>query len=685
MNLKRFLIPKSIAVYGGSWAVNVIEQLQKSNYSGQIWPVHPNRPDVGGIKCYTNTQSLPAVPDAAFIGVNRELTIQVIAELKSIGAGGAICFASGYRETSRDHQVKVSGMTDLQDQLVTAAGDMPILGPNCYGYLNYLDNVTLWPDQHGGHQVSTGVAIIAQSSNVAINMTMQQRGLSIAAMCTVGNQACVGLNELAEYFISDSRVSTLGLFIEGFADIPSFEIMAHKAREAGKNIVALKLGKSAQAQQATLSHTATLAGSATASSALLKRLGIVEVNSVSEFIETLKILDIVGPLAGSKISSISCSGGEASLMADAAVGSRLEFPDLTIEQCGKITSVLGTKVTLSNPLDYHTYVWGDIPAMTDCFTAVMEGDFDLNVFVLDIPRSDNCETQGHQCAIDAIIAAKKQTNAKVAVIASLPETMSEAKTSEFHRHGIVVLHGIETGLKPIEAAVSAGQFSTLKQPPSVWLQKASPRGTLKILTESSAKQQLAKFGLSIPQTKEISHKTYIEQAATAFVYPLVLKTLGIAHKSESGAVILGIDSDESLKAAIEKIPESNEGYLLEQMVNLALAEIIIGVSLDTSGMLLLTLGAGGILTELLNDSASLVMPVTRSEVKHAISSIKINSVLQGYRGSPAVNINTVVEAVMSVQNYVEANIDLIVELDINPLIVREHDSVAVDALIRKFI
>lgn len=204
------------------------------------------------------------------------------------------------------------------------------------------------------------------------------------------------------------------------------------------------------------------------------------------------------------------------------------------------------------------------------------------------------------------------------------------------------------------------------------------------MTESAAKQQLAKFGLSILQTKEINHKTYIEQAATAFVYSLVLKTLGIAHKSESGAVILGIDSNESLRAAIEKIPESNDGYLLKQMVNLALAKIIIGVSLDTSGMLLLTLGAGGILTELLNDSASLVMPVTRSEVKDAISSIKINSVLQGYRGSPAVNITTVVEAVMSVQNCVEANIDLIVELDINPLIVREHDSVAVDALIRKF-
>lgn len=683
-DLKRFLTPKSIAVYGGSWAVNVIRQLHKSKYSGEIWPVHPSRSEIEGVVCFPNTRSLPAVPDAAFIGINRERTIQVIEELSSIGAGGAICFASGYREASEEHQITFDGANDLQDQLVAAAGEMPVLGPNCYGYLNYLDNVTLWPDQHGGHPVDRGVAIIAQSSNVAINMTMQRRGLSVAALCTVGNQACVGLSELAEHFIADSRISTLGLFIEGFSDIPAFEAMAQKARAAGKSIVALKLGKSAKAQLSTLSHTATLAGGAAASSAFLKRLGIVEVGSVSEFIETLKILDVIGPLAGSKIASISCSGGEASLMADAALGSQLEFPDLNAEQCEKLTGVLGARVTLANPLDYHTYVWGNVPDMTECFAAVMEGDFDLNVFVLDMPRSDCCETQGHQCAIDAIIAAQQRTNAKVAVIASLPENMDEEKTAEFHRHGVVVLHGLESGLKPIEAAASAGRLSAFHQPLPVWLNTGTDGGSLITLTESAAKRQLAEFGLAVPQSKEIANKSDIEQAAKTLTYPLVLKALGSAHKSESGAVVLGIDSDASLRAAIKRIPECPDGYLLEQMIDDALVEIIVGVSRDTSGMLLLTLGAGGILTELLSDSTSLVMPVTRSDVESALGSIKINQILKGYRGAPAANRVALVDAVMSVQRYVEANKDSIAELDINPLIVRAQDAIAVDALIRKY-
>ena len=218
----------------------------------------------------------------------------------------------------------------------------------------------------------------------------------------------------------------------------------------------------------------------------------------------------------------------------------------------------------------------------------------------------------------------------------------------------------------------------------MWLQTNAPIGNLSTLTESKAKRLLSKFGLAVPQTKEIVNKGDIEKSAKMLTYPLVLKSLGLAHKSEFGAVILNIDSDISLRAAIEKVPVSPEGYLLEEMVDEMLVEIIIGVSRDTSGMLLLTMGAGGILTELLNDSSSLVMPVTRSDVKHALSKTKINQILQGYRGAAAANINSIVDAVMSVQKYVETNKDSIVELDINPLIVRERDAVAVDALVRQY-
>jgi acyl-CoA synthetase (NDP forming) len=681
--LKRFLKPKSIAVYGGAWAENVILQLQKSRYHGEIWAVHPTKTNLAGVACFTNTSDLPAAPDAAFIGVNRALTIDVVGELRDAKAGGVICFASGFSEADGDHQ---SVGDDLQKQLITAAGDMPLLGPNCYGYLNYLDNVTLWPDQHGGKTVSSGVAIIAQSSNVAINLTMQKRGLSLAYMFTVGNQACVGLNQLAEYAISDPRISTIGLFIEGFGDLAAFESMAINAKAAGKSVVALKLGKSVQAQKATMTHTATLAGGSAAAAAFLKRLGIVEVDSVACFIETLKLLDIVGPLAGPQISSVSCSGGEASLIADAAYGSIIEFPDLSSTQRADLLSLLGQKVTLANPLDYHTYVWGDVNAMSQCFASVMCGEFDLNVFVLDLPRSDLCAVEGHRCAIDAIIKAKQQTQAKVAVVTSLPENMDESITGEFHRAGVVVLHGLETGLKPIVAAVTAGEYQSrpLTSEPVYVLPSVARLATAssESLSEADAKAELARYGVLIPSTLVLKTKDQLNNIPSELQFPLVLKGLGLQHKSELGAVILGIDDMTTLTKAMKLIVDCPDGYLLEQMIDAAIAEVIVGVTRDDTGMLMLTLGAGGVLTELLSDSASILMPASEAEIDAALKGLKINTVLNGYRGRAAANRPALLKSILAIQAYTLEHAERIYELDVNPLIVREHDCYAVDALIR---
>ncbi|MEQ8741021.1 MAG: CoA-binding protein, partial [Hoeflea sp.] len=168
-DLSRLLRPRSIALFGGGWAVNVVAQLQKSGFDGQIWPVNPKRSDILGVPCIASIDDLPAAPDASFIGVNRDATVDVVRRLNAMGAGGATCFASGFRESESEG----TGGAGLQDELVAAAGSMPILGPNCYGLINYLDNVALWPDQHGGVPVESGVAIVAQSSNIAINMTMQ--------------------------------------------------------------------------------------------------------------------------------------------------------------------------------------------------------------------------------------------------------------------------------------------------------------------------------------------------------------------------------------------------------------------------------------------------------------------------------------------------------------------------------
>ena len=693
--LKRFLNPKSIAVFGGAWAVNVIEQLIKSNYQGNIWPVHPQRDNICGLPTYRSIDDLPGSPDAAFIGVNREATIDVVAELKARAAGGAICFASGFKESQINAEIATH---DLQARLIEVAGVMPILGPNCYGYLNYLDNVCLWPDQHAGKPVSEGVAIIAQSSNIAINITMQRRGLALTHMLTVGNQAQIGVSELAMAVLSDPRVKAVGFHLEGFGDLRAFENMANHARALGKPLVALKIGKSAKAQLASLTHTASLAGNAVASSAFLARLGIAEVDSISVLLETLKILHQIGPLSSSAIASMSCSGGEASLMSDLAINSALVYPDLSSDQQTKLTAILGDKVDLANPLDYHTYVWGDVPAMTACFSAVLNGECALNVLVLDIPRSDYCEPQGHYCAIEAIIAAKQNTGANVAVLSVLPENLEEAINQRLIEAEIVPLHGMSDGIAAIDAAIRSGALLTAitdYQPVALapvaqeYISQAKalesgagPDAASYCLDEAAAKQALQAFGLLSPASQTVAKKSDVIDAAKLLNFPLVLKGLGVAHKTEANAVVLGIQTKAELAQALESITDCADGYLLEEMVSDVIAELLVGITVDKTGLMLLTIGAGGIFTELMSDSVSLCLPTSAMQIADAIEKLKIAKLLHGYRGKPGVNFTALINAIDAIVQFSLSQRDSLIELDINPLMVGQQKSVAADALIR---
>ncbi|MEM9141034.1 MAG: CoA-binding protein, partial [Pseudomonadota bacterium] len=247
-DLSRLLRPKSIAVVGGGWGLAVVEQCQKMAFDGAVWPVHPTRDQIHGLPCYRSVDALPEAPDAVFVGVNRHATIETVRALAARGAGGAVCFASGFAEAEDD---RAAG-ADLQAALLAAAGDMPILGPNCYGLINYVDGALLWPDQHGGARVDGGVALLTQSSNMLINLTMQRRSLPVAYCLTAGNQAQTGLAEIGLAMLEDPRVSALGLHIEGVGDVRAFEAMAMRARALGKPIVAMKVGRSEQAQAATI-------------------------------------------------------------------------------------------------------------------------------------------------------------------------------------------------------------------------------------------------------------------------------------------------------------------------------------------------------------------------------------------------------------------------------------------------
>ncbi len=670
--LSRLFSPKSVAVVGGGvWCRSVIEQLIKIGYKGTIFPVHPFKEEILGIKSFKDLEDIPAIIDATFIGVNRNITIEVVKQLNSLNAGGAVCFASGFLEAEGDKQ----GSGELQKSLIEAAADMPILGPNCYGFINYLDHAALWPDQHGGTTVDKGVAILTQSSNIAINITMQTRGLPISYIMSVGNQASLGFSEIGMYLLSDPRVTALGLHIEGIGDLRAFEELTTKARKLGKPIVALKVGKSAEARRAAQSHTASLAGDAQSAKSLFKRLGIAEVDRLEVLIDTLKIFHSYGPLSSKNVRSLSCSGGEASLVSDLAQAYGIQFPKLEKENISELRSVLGEMVALSNPLDYHTYIWGDINAMASTFIAMMRQHNGITIIIVDFPRDDNCDPSAWNCVITAAKMAKKSENKPLALVSTLSENIPEHVSFELLESNIITLHGLDTAL----AAISVSSINqTVVNPKPIFL--SNPTGKSILVDEYDAKKSLEKYGLKLPETEKCLQSD-AHLVSDQIGYPVVIKALGSAHKSELGEVFLNLENQKSVKEALRKI--SKKHVIVEKMIGDAVVELLVGIVHDPAHGMLLTVGAGGVLTEILSDTSSILLPSSKSEVLDCFNQLKISKIAKGYRGALGVDINQIIDAIMKIQDFVLDNRDKLFEIEINPLIVTTSEVIVADALIRK--
>ena len=652
-------------------------------FQGDIWPVHPRHATLEGLPCYRDVDALPAAPDASFVAVPREGTIDIVSRLAARGAGGAVCYASGFAE------VGAVGV-DLQRQLVRAAGSMALLGPNCYGMLNYLDGVALWPDQHGGERVSRGVAIVTQSGNIGLNLTMQRRALPLAYLITVGNKAGASLESIVDALLQDPRVSAIGLHLEGLDDVAAFSRVALKALRHKLPLVALKSGSSELGARTTMSHTSSLAGPDVLYNALFARFGIARVHDVAALLETLKLLHVHGALPGRRIASASCSGGEASMVADLAQPRGLEMPALPPDAEARLQAVLGDKVAVVNPLDYHTYIWGDRAQQTACFTGLLQSGFDMHLLVLDFPRADRCDGASWQTTLDAWAAAQAATGARTGVVASLPEGLPEEVARGLVTQGIAPMQGLPECLDALVHAAMVGEAQAqaeLRLPVAVAERGGGigDKSAATTLGEAEAKRALAAFGVPVPDGAVVPAA---EAAACAerLGYPVAVKAHAstLAHKTEAGGVQLNLCDAAAVRAAVAAMAHLSDRFLVERMAVGAVAEIIVGVQRDPQFGLSLTLGAGGILVELLQDARTLLLPVRREEVHAALRSLKAWPLLQGFRGRAAGDVEALLGAVLAVAAYAQAHAHALVELDVNPIVVlpRGQGVVAVDALIR---
>lgn len=679
--LSRLLRPRSLAIVGGKAAEEAVRQCRALGFAGPIWPVNPKRAEMAGLPCFRDMAALPEAPDAVFIAAPAPATIALAGELT--GAGGAICYAADFAEIGPEGQAR-------QAALLEAAQGVPLIGPNCYGMLNLFDRVALWPDQHGCLPIGSekGVAIVSQSGNLALNLTMQARGLPIGYVISVGNCADVTPADLIEALIADERVSAIGLHLEGLGSVARFSKACLAARAAGVPIVALKTGASAKGAALTMSHTSSLAGADALVDALFARYGIARAHDPATFLETLKLLHVAGPLRGRRITSASCSGGEASLTADLAEAAGLETPDFPPATQAALEQVLGPRVHVANPLDYHTYIWGDLAATTGCFAAMLGADFEASLLILDFPRADRCSAADWDVTLAAFRAACARPAAPGTVrmvVSSLAETMPEAVATALLADGIVPAGGLAEALRAIAAAAGIGEAwarpaaDALPEMPSVL------PGEPALWDEVRSKAALAIAGVPVARGKVLS-LAELEDPATALPapFPLVLKASGadLAHKTELGGVALNLASRPALLIAAEGMSGLSDRFLIEEMVGGAVAELIVGVGRDPQFGLFLTLGAGGVFVELLRQTAQVLLPASQADIAAALAGLPLQKLLAGYRGTPGCDLVALVAAIAAIADWALAHADRLEEMDVNPLLALPTGAVAVDALIR---
>ncbi|MEM8858185.1 MAG: acetate--CoA ligase family protein [Chloroflexota bacterium] len=675
-SIHRLLRPKKIAVIGGSWAASVIEQCDKIGYTGEIWPVNPKKETMGGRKCFSEVGSLPAAPDAAFIGVKRELTPGVVDALNKMGAGGAVCFAAGFAETGEP-----VGLA-LNDQLLDAIGDMAIVGPNCYGVLNYLDGVTLWPDEQGGKRIDKGVAIITQSGNISISMSMQQRNLPLAYLIASGNQAGVTTPEYVDALLDDERVNAIGLHMEGVDDIGAFARAASKALAKKVPIVILKTGASEVGSAIAQSHTSSLAGSDQMYDAFFERYGIVRAYTIPEFLETLKFLSIVGPIPPTGIATISSSGGEAALGADMGERLGLAFPPIHEQQRVDLEAVLGDRVELNNPLDYHTYIWGQPEKQQAAFRAMMTGEQAVTMKLLDFPRPDICDPTTWVETARAFQRAANDLDHPAVLLATMHENQPDFVAEEMLEHGIAPMLGMQESFLAARGAMEVYVTQGSEQWSEINAQPLKD-GEVSTLDEFESKKLLGAFGIPAPDSAVVTAKTAVAEAEK-IGFPVVLKVLSaeLVHKSDVGGVHVNLQSAAEVEQAVEAMSYLSDQFLLEKMAPKPVVEMILGLTRDPQFGLALVVGAGGVLVELFKDSQTLLLPVSREDAAKAVSRLKIAPLLDGYRGQPPADKEALIDAIVTLSKFGEAYANSLVEVDINPLFALEDGVIAVDGIVR---
>ncbi len=691
-NLARVLKPQHIVFVGGARAEAAIISCLSANFEGGIYAVNPKRETMAGIPCLKSLRDLPVVPDAVFLGVSADATIEAVATLSKLGAGGVVCYASGFAESG------VKGIK-RNEALLDAACDMAIIGPNCFGLINYVNCGSLWPVAYPAASDTRGAAVVAQSGNVCINMSMNQRHVPFSYIISVGNQAMLDFGDYIDFLTNDEDVTSIGLFMEGIHDVAKFSAACIRAYERGVPVIVFRVGVSNLGAEMAATHTGSLAGQNKLYDALFDRLGVITAASVPQFMELLKMASLGDKLKGNRLAVFSSSGGDNGMAADFTEGVGLTLPPLSEKAVTALRPRFPDFAHIGNPLDFTAEYWGDEDTLYPIFMEALSEGYDQGLFVVDHPILELGE--GEAVHVAAMVRAMGRACRDVCVpgvIASVyPESMPSVMRQQVIDEGLVPLQGLHDA-GPVMGAWTkyclqmekTGKNDLLKPPLKV---DPLQEGARSIVHEYDSKTRLSDYGLPVPRAI-CTTADNLSDAVVKLDGPVVLKVLhnDLPHKTEVGGVVPGIEGVAAVQAAAREIIHSVathqpdltlEHFLIEEMAEPPLAELLVGIKRDQMFGLVMVVAAGGVMVELMRDVERLLLPTTPVDINNALKRLKAFPLLDGFRGRSRADIPAVVKAISAIAAYAVDHQDSLEELDVNPLLVYPEGQgvLAVDALI----
>jgi acetate---CoA ligase (ADP-forming) len=702
--------PRSVAIIGasqrGASALNreprgnrVIRNLKSFGYPGRILTVNPKYTEVMGCPCYPEISAVPEPVDCVVLAVPNRHVPDLLDSAAAAGVRAAVVFSAGFAETGAEGKERQARLETLSRER-----GFLICGPNCYGVLNVFGKAPLFASTIPQGFLAGPVALVSQSgglSTTIANALMLNRHVGLSHIVSCGNQAGATVEEYFNYFVEDDNTKVIAAFVEGFKQPHKLLEVARKAAGREKPLIVLKGGRSEVSQRAAATHSGSLAGAAEVIDAAFRQAGVVAVRSLNELMDAVSAFSserfIKHYRGGRRIGVLSGSGGECTLVSDAASNVGLEVPELTETTKSQLQEAIADFGNMNNPLDGTGAMYDDEKIFPRLLQALID-DANIDVVTVNLeandPRPKELKSGNRfSAAIERAAASSKKPIACFSSIVGGP--VDPEILVPLRQAGVPLMEGAECATTTIRNLAEYYEFqksrkaATSNEAPPV-IEKKLASG---ILTADTAFRLLEDAGIPVASTVLTRNADEAVTAAERIGFPVALKveSTQITHKSDVGGVALRLTDASQVREAYGRIRDEVsrraptakiDGVLVQRMAGDGV-EMILGVKRDPLFGPVILCGFGGILVELLKDVAVGIPPLLRAHAREMLKRLRGFPILAGMRGKPPADVAALCDAVVNVGGLATALGDQLLGLDINPLIVLPEGQgvIAVDVVV----